>query len=276
MICNYLRACGLLVSIAVAAAQTLSAGALPPHTVRLGSSPTPYSLADIAAVVPTHTAEVQCDPLFRRTLDFIGFRLSDVLKAFIQTQAGDTLVFTAADGYQSLLPLRTASDPRALLAFANGPDEAEWLPAQDGGVSVDPAPLYLVWEGESACDASLHLPWPYQVISISIAPREALLMTIMPSSNDPAAAEGFDAFQKYCLSCHRIRDVGGAVGPALVGDNGALIAYLPAETVRAYILDAPSINPATKMPSFKQEIDAGTYEKLIAYIQWAGSGAPRR
>jgi predicted amidohydrolase YtcJ/mono/diheme cytochrome c family protein len=241
--------------------------------VQLGSPAARYSLADIAAVVAVHTSEVQCDPLFKRALGFTGFRLSDVLKTFFKTEAGDTLVFTAADGYQSLLPLNAASDPRALLAFSNAADGASWLSAQDGGTAVDPAPLYLVWEGASACDPNLHLPWPYQVISISVAPRRALLTAIEPDPDTAPATvlEGFETFQTHCLSCHRIRDVGGDVGPALVAVNGALTDYLPAATLRAYVLDAPSINPSTKMPPFKDQIDAGTFENLIAYIHWAGS-----
>jgi glyoxylase-like metal-dependent hydrolase (beta-lactamase superfamily II)/mono/diheme cytochrome c family protein len=257
------------------AAQVLPAQVLPAQTVLLGSPPARYSVADIAAVIAIHTVEVQCDPLFKRPLAFTGFRLRDVSKAFFKSEAGDTLVFTAIDGYESLLPRSAGSDPRALLAFSNAPDGASWLPAEGGGASVDPGPLYLVWEGASACDPSSHLPWPYQVDTIAIARRDALLAAIEPDSrNAPAAAvDGFETFQKHCLSCHRIWGVGGEVGPALVTSSGALTNYLPPETASAYILDAPSINPATKMPSFKDEIDSSTYEKLIAYIRWAGSKA---
>lgn len=274
MLCKYLRIGGWLLS-AAAAAQAAPARALPPHAVQLGSPPARYSLDDIAAVVAPDTVEVRCDPVFNRSLAFTGFRLSDVLKAFFANEAGDTLVFDAIDGYQSLLLRSAASDPRALLAFANTPDGASWLPAGEGSAAVDPGPLYLVWEGAAACDPSSQLPWPYQVRSISIVRRAELFAAIEPDArDDPApAVEGFQTFATYCLSCHRIGDVGGQVGPPLVAAGGALTNRLPEATVRAYILDAPSVNPATKMPSFAQKIDSSAYEKLIAYLEWAGSQA---
>jgi mono/diheme cytochrome c family protein len=113
------------------------------------------------------------------------------------------------------------------------------------------------------------------VRSISIVRRAELFAKIEPDTReDPApAVEGFQTFSTYCFSCHRIGEVGGQVGPPLVTAGGALTSALPEATVRAYILDAPSANPATKMPSFAQTIDSSAYEKLIAYFEWAGRRA---
>jgi mono/diheme cytochrome c family protein len=238
------------------------------RTVTLGTPAAHYSLADVLAVVAPRTVEVHCDPVFGRTLAFTGFPLREVIVQFVAPGDYESLVFTATDGYKVLLPRDRVMD-EAVLAFANTPDASGWLPPQSESAPTDLGPLYLVWEGTQACDSAYDGYWPYQIESILTDSADALLARIAPNPRDVFAdvADGFGVFRNNCLSCHQVGGIGGTVGPALDLPI-PVTAYWKEDWLRAFVLDAPSFIPTTKMPPFRDRIDSKAYDDLVAYIAW--------
>jgi cytochrome c2 len=89
--------------------------------------------------------------------------------------------------------------------------------------------------------------------------RPAIELATTAGANEP----GKQVYQRYgCGSCH------GTNGVGLVGDLRGANEHFPTdEALRAWIEDAPSQKPGTKMPTWKGIIHDEDYGPLMAYVR---------
>jgi mono/diheme cytochrome c family protein len=173
------------------------------------------------------------------------------------------LLLRARDGYT-----RTASGAQllgegAFLAFADAEHpEGAFFPIDRR--QVDPAPFYLVWQGEGRGDTTLW-PWPYQLAEIEVVDFARAFPHVVPvgaSENSPAK-RGFELFRASCIACHAINGEGGTVGPELNVPR-SIVEYRDAAQLKAFIRDPRSFR-YTSMPAHPHFSDADL-DALVAYF----------
>jgi mono/diheme cytochrome c family protein len=186
--------------------------------------------------------------------------------------ASDNLFLRARDGYTRPAAGSLLASADVWLAFGDAdlssgaPRSAEfvakWEPIDRR--QVEPAPFYLIWQGEGQNDPH-RFPWPYQLAEIEIAPLDALYPHVSPPGAEPdsAAARGFSIFRAQCIACHAINGEGGSVGPDLNVPR-SIVEYRPAEQIKAYIRNPRSFRYTT-MPSH-EALDAADLDALVAYF----------
>lgn len=185
---------------------------------------------------------------------------------------GESLLLRARDGYTRPAAGALLVDPNAHLAFgepdlgagsqASGPDAPRFRPIDRR--QIDPAPFYLVWTGVAQGDPHEH-PWPYQLVTIEIAPFEEAFPHTAPkglAKSDPGW-RGYALFQESCSACHAINGEGGKVGPDLNVPK-SIVEYRPLAQIRAYVRN-PEATRYTSMPAHPHLSEADL-DALIAYF----------
>ncbi len=97
----------------------------------------------------------------------------------------------------------------------------------------------------------------------SIPPIKNKVQRPQPTVADRSGHPGKKLYAQYgCGGCH------GAEGKGAVGDLRAANEHFPTdEALRAWIEDAPSLKPGTKMPAWKGTIKDEDYEPLMGYVR---------
>ena len=209
------------------------------------------------------------DPYYGAPKRFRALPLAAVLARGFGAEASSAsfasaeILLRAHDGYT-----RTASGAQllsdgAFLAFADAEHP-------DGGFfpidrrQVDPAPFYLVWQGEGHRDTNVW-PWPYQLVEIEIADFAAKFPHVPPPGAAPGSApqRGFAVFRADCIACHAINGEGGKVGPELNVPR-SIVEYREPALLKQFIRDPRSFR-YTSMPSHPQLTDADL-DALVAYF----------
>jgi mono/diheme cytochrome c family protein len=213
------------------------------------------------------------DPYYAAPKRFHACPLGEVLALGLGEPPGalgDRNVFLRArDGYVRPAAASQLAEPGAYLAFGDAalePDPAappRWEPIDRR--QLDPGPFYLVWTGEGKSDPHRY-PWPYQLVSIELAPFESEYPHTVPRTAPPGspARAGFALFRSECIMCHAINGEGGKVGPDL-NVPMSIVEYRPEEKIRAYVRD-PERFRYTSMPAHPH-FDEGDLDALIAYFE---------
>jgi len=209
------------------------------------------------------------DPYYGEEKRFRAFPLAAVLsRGFGETGraasfADAELLLRARDGYT-----RTASGAQlltdgAFLAFADAehPD-GRFFPIDRR--QLDPAPFYLVWQGEGHDDTN-RWPWPYQLVEIEIVDFAARFPHVPPpgAAEGSPAQRGFALFRASCIACHAINGEGGSVGPELNVPR-SIVEYREPGQLKEFIRDPRSFR-YTSMPSHPELTDADL-DALVAYF----------
>ncbi len=210
------------------------------------------------------------DPYYRTRKRFRACPLQRVLELGFgdpQVVAGQDLLLRAIDGYTRSVAGDQLLLAGAHLAFEDVDHEAGGFFPIDRR-QLDPAPFYLIWEGEGRSDTSAW-PWPYQLRAIEIAPFEARFPHTVPegASAESAEARGYALFRRECFSCHAINGEGGMVGPDLNVPQ-SITAYRDVEQIRAFVRD-PATFRYTTMPSH-EHLSEADLDDLIAYLRRMG------
>jgi len=178
--------------------------------------------------------------------------------------AQESLLLRARDGYTRPAAGSVVVDPNAQLAFGEPGLAAPRFRPIDRR-QIDPSPFYLVWTGIAHGDPHEH-PWPYQLVTIEIAPFEAAFPHTAPTGlarSDPGW-RGYALFQQSCSACHAINGEGGTVGPDLNVPR-SIVEYRPLPQIRAYIRN-PEATRYTSMPAHPQ-LSESDLDALIAYFR---------
>ena len=230
-----------------------------------GGQETPVAKAVLRARCGTHPVEVD-DPYYGRPKRFVACPLARVLEIGFgdaRAVAGQDVLLRAVDGYTRSVAGEQLLIEGAFLAFDDADRAAGGFDRIDRR-QVDPAPFYLVWQGEGRNDTAAW-PWPYQLRTIEVAPFETNFPHTIPVGAAPDSPErrGFALFRRECFSCHAINGEGGKVGPDLNVPQ-SIVAYRPAAQIRAFIRN-PRTFRYTTMPSHAH-LGEADLDDLMAYF----------
>jgi len=242
--------------------------------VREGSSARQYAVEDLVAAIGLAELEVAKDPHFGPNRVFAGFALKPLLDHIGLGDAPE-LLLVCADGYR--IPFDASalsrSQPRALLAIrdtalpANG--GPHWAAYRHGTETISFDPFYLVWAStdEGADLGTETLPWPFQLTEIHRFDRVAYFAPARPPERAGDAPRlGFGIYTAHCGKCHRMRGVGGDVGPVL-DRQGSLSSALTTAQLRDYVRHDGTGYPQSKMPQFSKLLSPTEIDQVTAYLQ---------
>jgi mono/diheme cytochrome c family protein len=235
--------------------------------LRDGSEPRRLSLAELRAFCAPREVAVD-DPYYGGPKRFVALPLAQVLAhgfgaEALRTFADAEVLLRALDGYTRTASGAQLLGPGAFLAFADAehPDGA-FFPIDRR--QVDPAPFYLVWQGEGRSDTTLW-PWPYQLAQIEVVEFARAFPHVVPrgAADGSAAQRGFAIFRASCLACHAINGEGGKVGPELNVPR-SIVEYRETEQLKRFIRDPRSFR-YTSMPAHSH-LTESDLDALIAYF----------
>jgi len=242
--------------------------------VQDGEAARQYTVTELTDAVGLTELRVAEDPHFGPDRVFAGFALEPLLD---HVGLGDApeLLLVCVDGYS--IPFKRSllsqAGLRGLLAIRDTalPTEGEthWPPFRHGAEIVSFDPFYLVW---ASTDPSIDLgtealPWPFQLTEIRRFDRRRYFAPAMPPAGaGDAVREGFETYIAHCGKCHRMRGVGGQVGPEL-DREGSLSSVLSTEQLRDYVGHEERLFPHSKMPPFSKILSPAQLDQLVAYLQ---------
>ena len=102
-----------------------------------------------------------------------------------------------------------------------------------------------------------HLPRVAELFRLSPRP---------PSDAAEAVRKGFAAYTAHCGKCHRMRGVGGEVGPALDREY-SLSSVLTREQLLDYIRHDEGRYARSKMPRFSKLLSATEIDRVTSYVR---------
>ncbi len=233
-----------------------------------------YPVEELIAALGFTELRLAEDPHFGPDRVFTGFALEPLLNHIGLGDAPEVLLL-CADGYRIPLDRSTLSQRqlRGLLAVRDTAlpvdGDSYWLAYKHGGEIVNFDPFYLVWA--SADDSSeldtKTLPWPFQVTEIRRFDRDRYFAPARPPEGaDDSVKQGFDIYTGHCGKCHRMRDVGGKVGPVLDRD-GSLSSLLTEAQLREYVRHDESRFPQSKMPQFSKVLRQKQIAQVVSYLR---------
>lgn len=179
------------------------------------------------------------------------------------------IVFLARDGYRSAIASSRLTRYRAYLAFGRDDGAAFTVDnIQQNQKQIPLGPYYLVWDNRNAPELLRHgsYGWPYQVTRIELH-RAAEDRKLLPHNPSQDVVQGFDAAKEYCLTCHRIRGLGGEKYPE---DLVRAVCRWNDTGLKAWIDNPDRLRPGTTMPPFNRllPIDARheVIERIVRYL----------
>ena len=243
-------------------------------SVHDGESVRQYTIDELIAAIGLTEIKLAKDPYLGENRVFAGFELESLLNHVGLGDASELLLI-CADGYRIPLDTSVLSQPglRGLLAIrdtalaANA--GAHWPPYQHGAEIISFDPFYLVWtstDNGTAPDTKA-LPWPYQLTEIHHFDRDTYFAPARPSAGaGEAALEGFGIYTEHCGKCHRMRGVGGDLGPVL-DREGSLSSVFTTAQLNDFVRHDTSRYPRSKMPQFSKALSSTEIDQLVAYLQ---------
>ncbi len=175
------------------------------------------------------------------------------------------IVFLARDGYRSAIANSRLTIHRAYLAFGREDGTAFVVDnLQQNQKSIPLGPYYLVWDNRNAPEL-LRLGsygWPYQVTRIELH-SAAEDRTLLPHNPGQDVVQGLEAAKEYCLTCHRIRGVGGTKYPE---DLARASCPWNEADLKAWIDDPGRLRPGTAMPPLNRLLPTEARREVIEQI----------
>ena len=244
--------------------------------VQEGDSVRQYTIDELVAAVGLTEFKLAQDPYLGTNRVFAGFELATLLNHIGLGDAAE-LLLVCADGYR--IPFDTSvlsqSDLHGLLAIRDTALPANagknWPPYQHGAEMISFDPFYLVWastgNGADPDPNTENLPWPYQLTEIHRFDRVAYFAPAQPPAGaGEAAREGFGIYTEHCGKCHRMRGVGGDLGPVL-DREGRLSSIFTTAQLSDFVRHDTSLYPRSKMPQFSKTLSSAEIDQLVAYLQ---------
>jgi mono/diheme cytochrome c family protein len=215
------------------------------------------------------------DPIYNRHKRYAGYWLSDIFAlAGIHPDPTTVWTFTALDGYKASIAVADAlqSGAKAFVAIADLDKEEGWEMIPHGKELVSPGPYYLVWQTPMEdVTPSIKLPWPYQMVEISISKAGEDEQKLFPGSNDKSESviRGYKIFKINCMACHSINLQGGTIGPELnIPKN--ILEYEDRNFLKKFIDNPSSFRAKSKMAAFNSTLSPQELDDLLDYLAWMG------
>ena len=238
-----------------------------------------YTVQELINAIGLTQLRVAKDPHFGPDRLFAGFALEPLLKHVGLGDASE-LLLVCADGYRIPFDATALSQRplRGLLALRDtavpASDGAHWEGYRHGAETVNFDPFYLVWAGayERIAPDTEDLPWPFQLTEIQRFDREAYYAPARPPAiDDDTLQNGFAIYTAHCGKCHRMRGVGGDVGPVLDRES-SLSSLLSTAQLRDYVRHDENRFPQSKMPPFSTLLQPDEIDQVVAYLQAMQAG----
>jgi mono/diheme cytochrome c family protein len=238
-----------------------------------------YSVQELINAVGLTELRVAKDPHFGPDRVFAGFALEPLLKHIGLGDASE-LLLVCEDGYRIPFDATTLGQRplRGLLALRDtavpASGGAHWEDYRHGAETINFDPFYLVWAGayERMAPETEALPWPFQLTEIQRFDREDYYAPARPPAvDDDTLQKGFAIYTAHCGKCHRMRGVGGDVGPVLDRES-SLTALLSATQLRDYVRHDENRFPRSKMPPFSKLLQPDEIDQVVAYLQAMQTG----
>ncbi len=219
---------------------------------------------------------VVLDPVYKKHKRYAGYWLSDILAlAGVGHPDPNTVwTFTALDGYKASVAVADVvqSGAKAFVAIEDLDKEEGWEKIPQGKEWISPGPYYLVWQTAlEDVTPSVKLPWPYQMVEISIGKSDEAQQKLFPDSNDKSESvtRGYKVFTQNCMACHSINLQGGVVGPELnVPKN--ILEYEDRKFLKEFIGSPSSFRARSKMPGFNGTLSDQELDDVLDYLAWMG------
>ncbi len=175
------------------------------------------------------------------------------------------VVFLARDGYRSAISSSRLKNFHAYLAF--GRDDGAAFVLDNPGQNqkhIPLAPYYLVWDNRGVPELLRQgsSGWPYQVTRIELH-RAADDRALLPPNPTKDEAQGFAEAKEYCLTCHRIRGLGGEKYPEDLVQ--ASCRWTDAD-LKAWIEDPAQVRTGTAMPPLNRMLPAEEQRHVVERI----------
>ena len=242
--------------------------------VQEGDSVRQYTIDELVIAIGLAELKLARDPHLGENRVFAGFELETLLQHIGLGDASE-LLLVCADGYR--IPFSTSvlsqSDLRGFLAIRDTALPADagthWPPYRHGAEIISFDPFYLVWVNtDNGADPDTEkLPWPYQLTEIHRFDRVAYFAPARPPAGArEAAREGFEIYTGHCGKCHRMRGVGGDLGPVL-DREGSLSSVFTTAQLRDFVRHDTSLYPRSRMPQFSKSLSSTEIDQLVAYLQ---------
>jgi mono/diheme cytochrome c family protein len=242
--------------------------------VQDGAAERHYRVPELIDAIGLTELRVAKDPHFGPDRVFSGFALEPLLNHIGLGDASE-LLLVCADGYRIPFDASAIKPPlRGLLALRDtalpADGEVHWEGYRHGAEIVNFDPFYLVWAGayERLDPDTEALPWPFQLTGIQRFDRDAYYAPARPPAGGAAGdlQKGFALYTAHCGKCHRMRGVGGDVGPAL-DREGSLSSLFTTAQLRDYVRHEESRFPQSKMPPFSTLLSPAQIDQVVAYLQ---------
>jgi len=215
------------------------------------------------------------DPVYNKHKRYAGYWLRDILAlAGVHPDPNTTWTFRALDGYKTSITVRDVlkSGAKAFIAVADLDKEEGWEKIQQGKEWISPGPYYLVWQTPlEDLTPSVKLPWPYQMVEISINKAQGGLQKLFAESSNESGPvkRGIKVFQQNCVACHSLNLEGGTVGPELnVPKN--IAEYEDRKFLKEFISNPSSFRARSKMPAFKTTLSDQEIDDVLDFLTWMG------
>ena len=213
------------------------------------------------------------DPVYNKHKRYAGYWLSDIFAlAGIHPDPDTVWTFTALDGYKASIAAEDVlkSGAKAFVAIEDMDKEEGWEKIKQGKEWISPGPYYLVWQTPMEdVTPRVKLPWPYQMVEISIQKADEAQQKIFPDSNDKSESitRGYKIFKQNCMACHSLNLEGGVVGPELnVPKN--ILEYEDKEFLKEFIGNPSSFRARSKMPAFNSILSTQELDDVLDYLAW--------
>jgi mono/diheme cytochrome c family protein len=218
---------------------------------------------------------VVLDPVYNKHKRYAGYWLSDILAlAGVHPDPDAVWTFTALDGYKASIAVADVVHYgcKAFVAVEDLDKQEGWEKIQHGKELISPGPYYVVWQTPMVdVTPNIKLPWPYQVVEISIHKADEGLEKLFAQSNDKneSVSHGYKVFSQNCMACHSLNLDGGVVGPELnVPKN--ILEYEDRKFLKEFIEDPSSFRARSKMPAFNKTLSDQDIEDVLDFLAWMG------
>jgi len=186
-----------------------------------------------------------------------------------------------SDGFSAILEKTRlfSTDPKASKAYLAIEDpKRPWPPLT--GKTTSAGPFYLVWINPQASSIGRE-EWPFQISSFVILSDPRRAFSDMYPADDAAlnVQNGFKAFRKNCLACHKMNGNGtGSIGPDLNLPMNPT-EYFEEKALATLVRDPASVRtwPGMLMRGFSAAaIPDAELSDLIAYLRYMSTRKNKR